>query len=126
MKFDELKQRYPFAEAEDVNSLRVAESHFFNHTTTDSRYRELAVESVIRDELSFRSTGNSYMEVAKRLVEITCPSCQRGMLVVGGGSSGGSCTVNYRCDYLGCKTEVSLTMPPDGLSVQFKGKASDA
>lgn len=89
--------------------------------SADIDYRDAATARLIKSKTSFLSEKNIFGSVAKRVISLICPGCEK---VLGGRSSGGSfagpmsgMNFNAKCDQ--CNISVSLTMPGNGIGVTF-------
>lgn len=80
-------------------------------------YRIRALKRLIDNRLTFASDINVIYDMASQWVHIHCPKCQTDMKNWGGGGNSSAYNVNYECT--GCKIKIVLTMPLNGLAVEF-------
>ena len=104
----------------DVNPLRLIGEKYFEQPTGFGNYRDKAINEVIEQELSFSSDCNYICELINKLVTVTCPTCGSRLKSKNGGGNGHVWSATFKCQ---CGTEVSLTLPADGISVRFKEKS---
>lgn len=120
MKLSDLRKILSKTDEEiDVNHMRVLENHFFN-LKDEKDYRNKAIDFAIEKRLSFWNTANNTYDMVKRFISIKCPKCGKPMEMQGGGGSGGSTTVRFRCKE--CKSESGLTISEEDIYFEFKGE----
>ena len=120
MKLSEFKKILMKADDEiGVNHMQILENHFFHLKDREKDYREGAIDFAIEKRLAFWNTANNTYELVKRYVSIKCPKCGKPMEMQGGGGSGGSTTVRFRCKE--CKVESGLTISNEDIYFEFKG-----
>ncbi|MDD5649762.1 MAG: hypothetical protein PHF86_04980 [Candidatus Nanoarchaeia archaeon] len=100
----------------EVDQTALIERDFFEHATRDN-YRVEAIQYMTKHDIDWHSTCNSIFDVMKLFIKIKCPKCHKNMESTGGGGNGHVSSMRYVCS---CGTEANLTMPNDGLSINFK------
>lgn len=121
MKIKDMVNHFPVNTKDiDVNPLRIAEDYYFHQPYTND-YRDEAIKAVVKKKLSFDSTCNSVFEIAKKFIHVSCPGCNKTKLEAKGGTGSGDIFhIDYQCPL--CETKVSITIPVDGISINFPEK----
>ena len=103
-----------------VNPLRLLVSDEFNRNLPVGgkglHYHTRAINRAISAKVDFDSEINSLVELANRVITITCPVCKRKMQSGNaGGNQNGMC-ISYRCK---CGIQLFLALKDDAIRVAF-------
>jgi len=119
MKLKDIKKLIPIKTDEiQVDSTAMIENYFFNNTPVTKNYKEESIEFMIQNQTNFHSTFNNIDILVKKFLKVSCPKCNCEIESKGGGGNSDFTTINFRCPQ--CSTEISLSFPHDGISVEFK------
>ncbi len=75
-----------------------------------SNYCERAISRLVGLEIPWYTEHNIQHETIKQFVNITCPRCLMAMKASGGGGSGNTAYVRYRCS---CGNQATLAVPAE-------------
>jgi hypothetical protein len=101
----------------EVNPLSLAIGHeFATQEVSGQDYRVRAIARTIKAKVPFKSEFNSLPDLLQVILVVKCPYCAGRMRYVSGGGATGIVTSHYRC--LRCKADISISLPPDGVSVR--------
>ena len=105
----------------DINKLEVDATSVIEHRFFEKGgfgdYRQESINFCIKNKIDFHSTCNSAFNVMKSFIKIKCPVCKKNMEPASGSGSGLTETLHYVC---ACGTDVSLTIPVEGIIISFK------
>ncbi len=101
----------------DVGQL-ITMDEFNRKSPVSDTYQNRTIDRLVKLKVPFQSNFNIFWELFQKLVTIHCPSCDKKCQYDGGGGNLSGQTITYVCR--SCRSKISFSMPPDGISVYPK------